>query len=146
MSQLGVRLLRRRSPVTLMRAALVAQVCAGTALVIAALGGHPPLLSLLIPFFAFVAAYGMMRPNGTAVALARQAQAAGTASAYLGALQFTLGAVLAPAAGAGGQGAVLPAALLIGFLCAGSLSCQLLLTPTRGPRPDTGPAGESMAR
>jgi MFS transporter, DHA1 family, multidrug resistance protein len=143
MAQLGARLVRRRSPATLVHAALTVQVLAGAALITAALAGHPPLITLLVPLFVFVAAFGMMRPNGTALALAGQAKIAGTASAYLGALQFMLGAVAAPLAGVAGQGAAVPPAILIGTLCAGSLGFQLLLTRHRRPaEPGPGPVAE----
>lgn len=82
----------------------------------AALTGHPPLAALLVPLFVFVSSFGMMRPNGTALALAGQGAIAGTASAWLGALPFLLGAVLSPLAGLGGQGAASVAGVLIGTL------------------------------
>ena len=132
MAQAGARLVRRRSPAALVHASLAVQVVAGAALAAAALTGHPPLLALLVPLFVFVAAFGMMRPNAAALALAGHARIAGTASAYLGALQFMLGAVLAPLAGLGGPGAAIPAAIQIGVLCLGAFGCQLLLT--RRPR------------
>jgi MFS transporter, DHA1 family, multidrug resistance protein len=70
---------------------------------------HPPLIDLLVPLFVFVAAFGMVRPNAAALALANQRGIAGTASAYLGALPFLLGAAIAPTSGAGGSGAAIPA-------------------------------------
>jgi DHA1 family bicyclomycin/chloramphenicol resistance-like MFS transporter len=151
MAQLGARLVRRHRAVTLVRAALTAQVLAGAVLVAAAATGHPPLPALLVPLFVFVAAFGMMRPNGTALALAGHAAIAGTASAYLGAMQFMLGAVLAPLAGIGGRGAAAPAAILIGILCAGAFGSQVLLTRDRrtpgagtaaGPDPAPGTSPE----
>jgi MFS transporter, DHA1 family, multidrug resistance protein len=60
--------------------------------------------------------------------LCRATWRTGTASAWLGALQFMLGAVLAPLAGLGGQGAATLAGVLIGALCVGALGCQVLLT------------------
>jgi len=75
----------------------------------------------------------MMRPNATAIALARQGAIAGTASAWLGALPFLLGALLSPLAGLGGQGAATVAGLLIGTLCLGGLISQLVITRNRPP-------------
>ncbi|MGH3255943.1 MAG: Bcr/CflA family drug resistance efflux transporter, partial [Streptosporangiaceae bacterium] len=72
MAQLGARLVKR-VPVT--RVVLVSQLvmAAGAAgFLAAALTGHPPLAALLIPLFAFVACFGSMRPNATAVALTSQ--------------------------------------------------------------------------
>jgi DHA1 family bicyclomycin/chloramphenicol resistance-like MFS transporter len=150
-AQLSARLVRRRSAATLLHAALAVQVLAAAALVTAALLGHPPLIALLVPLFVIVSAFGMMRPNGTALAMAGHAAAAGTASAYLGATQFMSGAVLAPLAGVGGRGAAAPAAVLIGALCAAALGVTLLQAPRRagepgraagGPRARTGHRGE----
>ena len=98
-----------------------------TQLYVVAFTGHPPLAALLVPLFVFVAAFGMMRPNGTALALAGQGSIAGTASAWLGALPFLLGAALSPLAGLGGRGGATVAGLLLGSLCVGALACQLLI-------------------
>jgi len=132
MAQIGARLVRRRSPATLVRAALVAQLLGGAGVLAAALTGHPPLAGLLVPLFVFVAAFGMMRPNAAALALAGQGAIAGTASAYLGALPFLLGAAIAPASGTDGRGATLPAAIVIATLTAAALASQLLLTQRSG--------------
>ncbi|MGH3226070.1 MAG: hypothetical protein ACRDPY_46580, partial [Streptosporangiaceae bacterium] len=93
----------------------------------AALTGHPPLAALLIPLFAFVACFGSMRPNATAVALTSQGAFVGTASAWVGALPFLLGAVLSPLAGLGGEGAATVAGILLAGLCLGALPCVLLI-------------------
>ncbi len=127
MAQLSARLVRRRPPATLLHAALAAQTLAGAALIAGALTGHPPLITLLVPMFVLVSAFGMMRPNGTALAMEHHAAIAGTASAYLGATQFLTGAVLSPLAGLGGRGSAVPAAILIGTLCVAALSLNLLL-------------------
>jgi DHA1 family bicyclomycin/chloramphenicol resistance-like MFS transporter len=140
--QLSARLVRRRSPAALLHAALGVQAAGAAALIAAASGGHPPLLWLLGPMFVIVGAFGMTRPNGTALALAGHASIAGTASAYLGAMQFLSGAVLAPLAGVGGRGSAGPAAILIGALCVAALCLQLAIT--RGRRPQV-PAPELAA-
>jgi DHA1 family bicyclomycin/chloramphenicol resistance-like MFS transporter len=146
MGQLSARLVRRRAPGALLLAALAAQAAGGAALMAAALSGHPPLLVLLLPLFVVVAAFGMVRPNGTALALAGHASIAGTASAYLGALPFLSGAVLAPLAGAGGRGAAVPAAILIGILCLAALGLNLLLARgRRPPEPSPEPGGGEQA-
>lgn len=134
MSQLSARLVRRRAPAALLHTALGVQAAGAAALIAAASLGHPPLLWLLAPMFVIVAAFGMMRPNGTALALAGHASIAGTASAYLGAMQFLSGAVLAPLAGVGRRGSAGPAAILIGTLCVAALCLQLAITRGRRPR------------
>jgi DHA1 family bicyclomycin/chloramphenicol resistance-like MFS transporter len=140
MAQLGSRLVRKVSPVRLTRGALVVLVLGGIGFAAATHLGHPALETLLVPLFVFVSALGMMRPNATALAIARHPRLAGTASAYLGALQFMLSALLSPFAGIDGRGAAAPAGIIIGALCAAALAAQLLLA--RRPRataPDTGP-------
>jgi DHA1 family bicyclomycin/chloramphenicol resistance-like MFS transporter len=131
MSQLGARLVRRLPVTRVVRISLLAMAIGGGGFLAAALPGHPPLVALLVPLFVFVASFGMMRPNATAVALANQAAIAGTASAWLGALPFLLGALLSPLAGLGGQGAATVAGVMIGTLCLGGLLSQLVITRKR---------------
>jgi DHA1 family bicyclomycin/chloramphenicol resistance-like MFS transporter len=131
MSQLGARLVRRLPVTRVVRISLLAMAVGGGGFLAAALTGHPPLAALLVPLFVFVASFGMMRPNATAIALAGQGAIAGTASAWLGALPFLLGALLSPLAGLGGQGAATVAGLLIGTLCLGGLVSQLVITRQR---------------
>ena len=73
-----------------------------------------------------------MRPNATAIALAGQGAIAGTASAWLGALPFLLGAFLSPLAGLGGEGAATAAGIMLAHLCLGGLVSQLLITGRDG--------------
>jgi len=128
MAQLGTRLIRRLPVARVVRVSLLVMVAGALAFLAAALTGHPPLAALLVPLFVFVATFGMMRPNGTALALDGHASIAGTASAWLGALPFMLGAVLSPLAGLGGQGGATVAGVLLGALCVAALGCQVLLT------------------
>jgi len=128
MAQLGARLVRSMPMARLVRASLLVMVAGALAFLGAALTGHPPLAVLLVPLFVFVASFGMVRPNATALALAGQGSIAGTASAWLGALPFLLGALLSPLAGLGGQGGATVAGVLLGTLCAGALAAQVLVT------------------
>jgi MFS transporter, DHA1 family, multidrug resistance protein len=132
-AQLGTRLVRRLSMARLVYASLAVQAAGAVAFLAVTLTGHPPLAALLVPLFIYVASFGMMRPNGTALALARHANIAGTASAWMGALQFMLGALLAPLAGLGGQGGATLSGIVIGSLCLAALGCQLLLTRAKEP-------------
>ena len=128
MAQLGARLIRRLPVARVVRGSLLVMVAGAVAFLAAALTGHPPLAALLVPLFVFVASFGMMRPNGTALALTGQGSIAGTASAWLGALPFMLGALLSPLAGLGGQGGATVAGLLLSALCAVALGGQVLIT------------------
>jgi DHA1 family bicyclomycin/chloramphenicol resistance-like MFS transporter len=98
-TQFNVVLLRRFSPQSIMRAALVAASLAGAVFVgvsIAQVGG---LLGFVLPVWAILAAMGLVIPNAPAVALSRHHEASGTAAALLGAAQFGLGAAVAPLVG-----------------------------------------------
>jgi len=132
-AQLGARLVRRLPVPTVVHASLAVQVAGGLAFLAVALTGHPPLAALLVPLFVYVSSFGMMRPNGTALALAGHASIAGTASAWLGALPFMLGAIFSPLAGLGGQGAATIAGIMIAALCVAALGCQLLLSAPAEP-------------
>jgi DHA1 family bicyclomycin/chloramphenicol resistance-like MFS transporter len=101
----------------------------------AALTGRPPLVALLVPLFFFIAFFGSMRPNATAIALTGQGAIAGTASAWIGALPFLLGAFLSPLAGLGGEGAATTAGFILAPLCTGALLCALLIPGGRDSRP-----------
>jgi len=136
MAQLGTRLIRRMPVARVVHASLLVMVAGALAFLAAALTGHPPLAALLVPLFVFVASFGMMRPNGTALALDGHASIAGTASAWLGALPFMLGAMLSPLAGLGGQGGATVAGVLLGGLSVAALGCQVLLTRDKSRRQD----------
>jgi len=127
MAQLGARLVKR-IPVPLV--VLVSQfvMAAGAVgFLTAALIGHPPLAALLVPLFFFLSFFGSMRPNATAIALTNQGAIAGTASAWVGALPFLLGAFLSPLAGLGGEGAATVAGIMLSALCVAGLPCVLLI-------------------
>jgi MFS transporter, DHA1 family, multidrug resistance protein len=126
MAQVGARLVRRLPVSRVVLISLVAMAAGGLCFMAVALTGHQPLAVLLVPLFVFVAAFGMVRPNATALALADQGVIAGTASAWLGALPFLLGAILSPLAGLGGQGGAAVAGVLLGVLCLGALASVLI--------------------
>jgi MFS transporter, DHA1 family, multidrug resistance protein len=64
-----------------------------------------------VPIFVAVAGQGLILGNATALALGAVPKHAGTGSAVLGALQFGIGAAVAPLVGLGGDHAALPLAL-----------------------------------
>jgi DHA1 family bicyclomycin/chloramphenicol resistance-like MFS transporter len=78
--------------------------------------------ALLPPLFVQVGSLGLVFPNGSALALAEQKRAAGTASALLGLLQFTLGAVIPPLASLGGVSARVMAVTMLGTAVAAVLA------------------------
>lgn len=105
-TQFNVVLLRRFSPQTITVAALIWSVLASVVFVgltVAQVGG---LSGFVVPVLAILAGMGLVLPNAPALALSRHPDAAGTAAALLGAAQFGLGAAVAPAIGALGNGAL----------------------------------------
>jgi MFS transporter, DHA1 family, multidrug resistance protein len=98
-TQLNVVLLRRWAPQQIMQWALVAATVAGLVFVVLAASDVGGLVGFVVPVWAILAAMGLVIPNAPAVALTRHPDAAGTAAALLGALQFGLGAAIAPVVG-----------------------------------------------
>lgn len=136
-AQIGTRLAPRAGAGRITRMALALMVASGAAFCALATMKHPvlpPLPVLFVPLSGFVAAFGMMRPNAQALALEHHKSVAGTASAYMGSLQFAIGAVVAPLAGLAGQGTVIMTGIVIGALCAlAALSQTLIATEDRRP-------------
>jgi MFS transporter, DHA1 family, multidrug resistance protein len=110
--QINGRLVGHVSPQRLLAGALTAVAAGGTALLLAVLG-HGGLESILPALFVVVASQGMVLPNATALALADYPTMAGSASALLGVLQFSIGAAVAPLVGIGGTKTALPMAVVI---------------------------------
>ncbi|WP_337661790.1 Bcr/CflA family multidrug efflux MFS transporter [Actinoalloteichus sp. AHMU CJ021] len=91
------------------------------------------LAGVLPALFLVVSSIGLVMPNGTTLALADHPDAAGSASALLGMLQFTLGGLAAPLVGLGGSGSAVPMALVMVLTALAALG--VFLTLTRGRRP-----------
>ncbi|WNG86226.1 multidrug effflux MFS transporter [Mycobacterium sp. ITM-2016-00317] len=102
-TQCNVVLLKRFAPQQIMVWALGAASVAGVAFVALAATGVGGLYGFVIPVWAILAAMGLVIPNAPAVALTRHPDAAGTAAALLGAVQFGMGALIAPVVGALGN-------------------------------------------
>ena len=113
MAQIGARLAGRVSPRTLLAWGVAAIAIAATTLLVMALGGIG-LPGILPSLFVLTASLGFIAPNAAALALANvDIGAAGSASALLGVLQFSIGAVVAPLVGVGGNATAVPMAATI---------------------------------
>jgi DHA1 family bicyclomycin/chloramphenicol resistance-like MFS transporter len=97
-SQLNPALIRRYGPANVLTGAILVSVAAAVALLLAGLADGP-LASVLVPLTVLLGAAGLAMPNTPALALTRHGEAAGTASALLGFLQFGVGALVAPLVG-----------------------------------------------
>ena len=98
-TQFNVVLLRRFSPQTIVVWALAASSLIGVVFVGLTAAGINGLPAFLVPVWLILAAMGFVLPNAPAVALSRHPEAAGTSAALLGAVQFGLGAAVAPLVG-----------------------------------------------
>ncbi|RGC69124.1 Bicyclomycin resistance protein [Micromonospora sp. MW-13] len=130
-TQGNVRLLRRYSPQRILVAALAVGTVAGMALLAFAATGLGGLPSLLASLWVVLAAAGLAMPNAPALALSRHGEAAGTASALLGAVQFGVGALAAPLVGVLGTGAVAMALVVAGGMVAATTVLLLVVRPAR---------------
>jgi DHA1 family bicyclomycin/chloramphenicol resistance-like MFS transporter len=132
-TQLNLRLLRRWPPLQILAASLIVALAASAVLMLLAATGAGGLLGVLIPLWVVLAMVGFAMPNAPALALSRHGEAAGTAAALLGAVQFGVGAVVAPLVGVFGAGAgAMAAVVLLGTLAA-NLVLWLVVQPRRLP-------------
>jgi DHA1 family bicyclomycin/chloramphenicol resistance-like MFS transporter len=92
-SQISARLLRRLKPQTLQRRALVTLALASLAAVLLTLAGWMTLWVLMACLFGYLSSQGFVNPNSAALALAEQGKRLGVASALLGTLQLSCGAL-----------------------------------------------------
>lgn len=112
-SQLNPLMIRRFGVVNVLSGAMVVGIVAASALVVAGLTGAGGLAGVLVPLSLVVASVGLSLPNTPALALTRHGEAAGTAAAMLGAVQFGVGALVAPLVGLFGSTTAAPMGLVM---------------------------------
>ena len=134
-TQVNVRLLRRWTPAQILVAALGFGAVAGLVLLLFAATGAGGLAGVLAPLWLVIAAAGLAMPNAPALALSRHGEAAGTASALLGAVQFSVGALAAPLVGLLGVGAVAMALVVAGGMVAANIVLAAVVRPWQLPVP-----------
>jgi DHA1 family bicyclomycin/chloramphenicol resistance-like MFS transporter len=118
-----------------LRTANTVQLFAGLLLLASVLSGFGGLVSIFACVFIYVSAQGFVFPNGSAIAMMRHGEIAGTASALLGTNQFLIAALATIFLGFIDNPA-LPMALVI----AGSAIASTLLNYlTLGPKLETAP-------
>jgi len=139
-TQLNVRLLSRWSPAQVLTTALGAAFVAGLVLLLDAATHFGGLAGILIPLWLVLTATGLAMPNAPALALSRHGEAAGTAAALLGAVQFGVGALAAPLVGILGNTAVGMALVIVGGMLAANLVLALVVRPWTLPLDDVDPA------
>ncbi len=116
-TQLNARLVTRFGTVRMMTVGLVSLTLASLALVLVVMTGlagpHGVLLATLLPITWLMASLGFIGPNATVIALGAHARHAGSASALLGTVQFSLGAASGVAMGLFQAVSILPMALVV---------------------------------
>lgn len=126
-SQLNVRLLNRFTPRQIIVGSLAVS-CTGVVLLLITATAHiGGLAGLLIPLWLALTGVGLFNPNAGAMALSRHGEAAGTAAAIAGSLQFGVGAITAPMVGALGSTGLAMATMMAISLFAGLASMLFLV-------------------
>jgi DHA1 family bicyclomycin/chloramphenicol resistance-like MFS transporter len=134
-SQVNPVLLRWFTVRQVLGGAIVAATLAAAALLVVGLTGAGGLIAVLVPLAVLVSTAGLALPNVPALALTRHGEAAGTAAAVLGCVQFGVGAVVAPLVGAFGSTTAAPmaAAMLAVTTLAGVLMFGVVRRETHPP-------------
>ena len=135
-TQLNPLLLQRYRPSQVLTFAVLGATTAAATMVLTTLTGFGGLFGLLVPLAMVVGCCGLALPNTPALALSRHGEAAGTAAAMLGSVQFGVGAVTAPLVGVLGTSSAVPMAAVI-FSGAGLAAVLLLTVVRRDPGVDT---------
>lgn len=138
LSQVSGRLVERVGPGPLLGAG-VTTMAVGSLGLLAAIALDAGLVPVLVFLILTVSVMGLILPNATALAMAEQPHAAGSASALFGLGQFGVGAVAAPLVGVAGSHTGVPMAIVIAACALGSLAVLRLFAPRSLP------AGERRA-
>ncbi|MCW8276443.1 multidrug effflux MFS transporter [Pseudomonas sp. PCH199] len=112
-AQLNARLLAKRGPAFLLARAVWVYLGAGLTLLAVSALHTTQLWPLLIPLFVCIASLGCILPNASACAMNGQGARAGSASALLGCLQFSVAAGATALVGVLHDGSAMPMAMVI---------------------------------
>ncbi|MEJ5061458.1 MULTISPECIES: multidrug effflux MFS transporter [unclassified Pseudomonas] len=112
-AQVNARLLAKRGPAFLLTRTVWIYLGAGLALLAVSALHTEQLWPLLIPLFVCIASLGCILPNASACAMNGQGARAGSASAMLGCLQFSVAAGAAALVGVLHDGSAVPMAMVI---------------------------------
>jgi MFS transporter, DHA1 family, multidrug resistance protein len=135
-TQLNPVLLRRWSPQQLLVAGTVTGAAAGAALVALAGTGTGGLPAVVGALWVVLFGCGLALPNAPALALSRHGDAAGTAAALLGAIQFGVGALVSPVVGLLGNDAVAMGSVVVTALVLAIAVLVFVVRPWELPVPE----------
>lgn len=116
-AQVNARLLAKRGPAFLLARTVWIYLAAALALLAVSSLRTEQLWPLLVPLFICIASLGCILPNASACAMTGQGSRAGSASALMGCLQFSVAAGAASLVGILYDGSAMPMAMVIS-LCA----------------------------
>jgi DHA1 family bicyclomycin/chloramphenicol resistance-like MFS transporter len=134
-AQINARLLAKRGPAFLLVRAVWLYLVAGLALLAVAALRPAELWPLLVPLFICIASLGCIIPNASACAMSGQGARAGSASALMGCLQFSVAAGAAALVSLLHDGSAVPMALVISLCGALVVSVALLTRRLQATRP-----------
>lgn len=106
-SQVNARLLRKFSPETMISKTLPVTAAAGFVLFLTGVF-HLPVWVICPVLFIFILTMGLIAPNAAACALTNQKKSAGSASALMGTIQFTISALCSSLVSKLHNGTVMP--------------------------------------
>ncbi|MGF6225752.1 multidrug effflux MFS transporter [Pseudomonas sp. YL-218 TE3947] len=112
-AQVNARMLAKRGPAFLLARTVWLYLAGGLALLAVSALHTTQLWPLLIPLFLCIASLGCIVPNASACAMNGQGARAGSASAMLGCLQFSVAAGAAALVGVLHDGSAMPMAMVI---------------------------------
>jgi DHA1 family bicyclomycin/chloramphenicol resistance-like MFS transporter len=135
-TQLNPVLLRWFSPAQVLVAGTLAGAAAGAVLLALSATGTGGLFAVAIPLWAVLFACGLALPNAPALALSRHGEAAGTAAALLGAVQFGVGAAVSPLVGLLGNDAVAMGTVIVASLVLAIVVLFAVVRPWQLADPD----------
>tara|TARA_R110000764_G_scaffold69699_3_gene144148 strand:+ start:645 stop:1841 length:1197 start_codon:yes stop_codon:yes gene_type:complete len=112
-AQFNSRMLRRHTPLNLLKGTTAVYLVATGSLLLVALSHTPSLWLFLPPLFCSVAVISLVIPNASACALAGHGHQAGVASALMGTMQFAIAGLTSAAVGWLHDGSSVPMALVM---------------------------------
>lgn len=127
-AQVNAALVRRYAPIQIIRTALPVSFTLTVALLVVAFTGAGGLPALLVLLFLIMSLAAFTPPNASAIALSRHGERAGTAAAFIGALQAGVAGVVSPLVGVLGEDALAMSTVMVGA-AAGALLVLALATP-----------------
>lgn len=114
-SQIGGRLAHRFEEIAMLRSGILFAL-AGSVLLLFVVFLNLPLWAMMIALFMTVSSVGIVNTTSFSLAMNRQGNVAGSASAFLGILPFAGGAIVSPLAGIAGENNSIPMGVVI-FVC-----------------------------